>query len=126
MNKTGPTPQQARAEVERLQAADREREAQREARMAELRKDARKHHEEKAERDRQHKAEQERRREARRQAAEERDKRAMFNTWIAQGGAPGEFEAAWPDLRAQMLKQRTLEGENAGREAQRASNVSRI
>jgi membrane protein involved in colicin uptake len=126
MHKTGPTPQQVRAEVERLQAADREREAQREARMAELRKDARRHHEEKAALERQEKAEQERRREARRQAAEDADKRAMFNTWIAQGGAPVEFEAAWPDLRAQMLMQRTLEGENAAREGQRISTVSRI
>jgi hypothetical protein len=89
--------------------------------MAELRKDARKHHEEKAEREHQQKAESARRLEAGRQAAEERDKRAMFNSWVAQGGAPSAFEAAWPDLRAQMLKQRTLEGENAAREGQRAT-----
>jgi hypothetical protein len=50
----------------------------------------------------------------------------MFNTWVAQGGAPGEFEAAWPSLRAEELKRRTLEGENTGREVQRASGVSRI
>jgi colicin import membrane protein len=94
--------------------------------MAELKEDARKRREAEAERERQEKAERARWLEERRQATEERDKRAMFNTWVAQGGAPGEFEAAWPSLRAEELKRRTLEGENAGREAQRASNVSQI
>jgi hypothetical protein len=79
-----------------------------------------------AERERQDKAESARRLEAGRLAAEDREKRAMFNSWVAQGGAPGEFEAAWPSLRAEELKRRTLEGENAGREVKRASGVSRI
>jgi hypothetical protein len=126
MNNAGPTREQVRAEVERLEADKREREARAEARMAELRKDAQKHHEDKAKRERQQRAERARRLEERRQAAEDRDKRAMFNTWVAQGGAPGEFEAAWPSLRAEELKRRTLEVENAGREVQRASGVSRI
>lgn len=94
--------------------------------MAELRKDARKQREADAERERQQKVERARRLEERRQAAEDRDKRAMFNTWVAPGGAPGEFEVAWPSLRTEELKRRTLAGENAAREGQRASGVSRI
>jgi hypothetical protein len=39
----------------------------------------------------------------------EHTKRAMFNTWVANGGSPTEFEAAWPNLRREMLTQRTLE-----------------
>jgi hypothetical protein len=42
----GPTPEQVRAEVERLEAKDREKAARAEARMDELRKDAQKRHQE--------------------------------------------------------------------------------
>jgi hypothetical protein len=94
MSKTGPTPEQVRAEVERLGAKEREEEARREAGLAELREDARKRREAEAERERQQKAERAKRLEAQRQAAEDREKRAVFNAWVAQGGAPSEFEAA--------------------------------
>jgi hypothetical protein len=60
------------------------------------------------------------------QAEEERAKRVMFNTWIAQGGDPGEFEAAWPSMRLEQLRQRTLEADSAARESQRRQALSRF
>jgi hypothetical protein len=60
------------------------------------------------------------------QGEEKRAKRAMFNTWVASGGSPAEFEAAWPNLRREMLTQRTLEQETRARQLQRISGVSRI
>ena len=59
-------------------------------------------------------------------AEEERTKRVAFNSWVASGGAPGEFEAAWPNLKREMLTQRTLEADTQARHLQRTSGVSRI
>jgi hypothetical protein len=59
-------------------------------------------------------------------AEEERSKRAMFNSRVANGGAPGDFEAAWPNLRREMLAQRTLEREAGAREAHRAASRSAV
>ena len=57
---------------------------------------------------------------------EERAKRAVFNSWIANGGSPGEFEAAWPNLKREMLTKRTLDAESSAREAARWQSHSRI
>jgi hypothetical protein len=57
---------------------------------------------------------------------EERTKRAVFNSWVANGGAPSEFEAAWPSLKREMLTLRTLEQDSQARKLQRTSGVSRI
>jgi hypothetical protein len=62
-------------------------------------------------------------------AAEEegRTKRSMFNTWVAQGGGPAKFEAAWPSMRRlEQLKPRTLAADGAAREAQHHQLHSRI
>jgi hypothetical protein len=61
-----------------------------------------------------------------RRAADEWEKRAVFISWVANGGSPAEFEAAWPNLRREMLTQRTLEQETQARQLQRTSGVSRI
>jgi hypothetical protein len=47
-------------------------------------------------------------------------------TWIAAGGTGGEFEEAWPSLRTEMLKRRTLEDDANARSAQRRSGVSSL
>jgi hypothetical protein len=59
-------------------------------------------------------------------AEEERTKRVVFNSWVANGGAPSEFEAACPNLRQEMLTKRTLEHDSQARQLQRTSGVSRI
>jgi hypothetical protein len=63
---------------------------------------------------------------AERVAEEERTKRVAFNSWVANGGAPEEVEAAWPELRAEMLKWRTLERDSQAGHLQRTSGVSWI
>jgi hypothetical protein len=45
---------------------------------------------------------------------------------VANGGAPTEFEAAWPELKAEVLKRRALENEDEAHRLKRASGISRI
>ena len=39
----------------------------------------------------------------------------MSDSWVANGGAPPEFGAAWAELKAEVLKRRTLENEDEAR-----------
>jgi hypothetical protein len=59
-------------------------------------------------------------------AEEVRTKCVAFNSWVAKGGAPSEVEAAWPNLKREMLTKRTLEHDSQARQLQRTSGVSRI
>lgn len=109
--------------VERIKAEKAAEEQRLQDRLAELERAAIERREEaKAEEKRQEEA----RRAERQKAKEEGLKRAMFNSWVAKGGAPGEFEEAWPELKAEHLKRRTLEDEDEARKLQRISGVSRI
>jgi hypothetical protein len=105
--------ERAREEVERIKAQEAAEEERKQERMRELAEEARQHREAQAA-------------EERKREEEERTKRAVFNSWVANGGAPGEFEAAWPELRAEMLKRRTIEQDSQARQQQRSSGVSRI
>jgi hypothetical protein len=122
--------ERARAEVERIKAERVAEEERKQARMRELAEDARERREAEAEKERRRKAERDaklrRSQEEKAKDEEERTKRAVFNSWVANGGSPGEFEAAWPNLKREMLTQRTLERETQARHLQRASGVSRI
>jgi hypothetical protein len=122
--------ERAREEVERIKAEEAAEEERKAERMRELAKEARERREAEAAEERKRKAERDaklrRVHEEESRAAEERSKRLVFNTWVANGGAPGEFEAAWPNLRREMLTQRTLEREAGAREAHRAASHSRI
>ena len=40
--------------------------------------------------------------------------------------APGEFEDAWPEIKSEMLTQRSLEADAQARQLQQARGVSRI
>ena len=115
--------ERARAEVERIKAEKAAEEQRLQDRLAELKREA-------TERREAAEAEERREREARQaerqKAKEERLKHAMFDSWVAKGGTPGEFEAAWPDLKAEHLKRRPLEDEHEARMLRRASGVSRI
>ncbi len=118
--------ERARAEVERIKGEERAKEERFQARLEELREDARRQREAEAERERQEKARRAQQREEARAAEEEREKRTVFRSWVANGGAPGDFEAAWPDLRAETLRRRTVEAESAARGASRRSAHSSI
>jgi hypothetical protein len=130
MGKKGSFEERARAEVERIKAEKSAEEERKQARMRELAEEERNQREAEAAEERRRKAERDaklrRDQKERNQAEEERTKRAMFNTWVANGGSPGEFEAAWPNLRREMLTQRTLERDTQARQLQRTSGVSRI
>lgn len=122
--------ERAHAEVERIKAKEAEKEQRLEERMRELAEEARERREAQAAEERRREAERHaklrRVEEERRQAEEERTKRAVFNSWVANGGAPSEFEAAWPNLKREMLTKRTLEQDSQARQLQRTSGVSRI
>jgi hypothetical protein len=122
--------ERARAEVERIKAEKAAEEERKQARMRELAKEARARREAEAEEERKRKAERDAKlrqtQEQDAKAEEERAKRAMFNSWIANGGSLGEFEDAWPNLKREMLTQRTLEREKGARESHRAASHSRI
>lgn len=62
---------------------------------------------------------------ARRKRENEMKDRAQ-RTWIAGGGTEGEFEEAWPSLRTEMLKRRTLDNDANARASQRRSGVSSL
>jgi hypothetical protein len=122
--------ERAREEVERIKAENAAEEERKRERMRELAKEARERREAEAEKERKRKAERDaklrRTQEEESKAEEERVKRQMFGSWVANGGAPGEFEDAWPNLRREMLTQRTLEREAEAREAHRGASHSRI
>ena len=115
--------ERARAEVERIKAKEAAENQRLEERLAELSRDAARRREEA---EAEEKRQQEARRAERERAKEEDLKRTVFNRWVANGGAPKEFEAAWPELKAEVLKRRTLANEDESRKLQRASGVSRI
>jgi hypothetical protein len=130
MARKGSFEERARAEVERIKAEKAAEEERKEERMKELAKEARERREAEAAEERKRKAERDaklrRTQEEESKAEEERVKRQIFNSWVANGGSPGEFEAAWPNLRREMLTQRTLKREAGAREAHRAASHSRI
>jgi hypothetical protein len=130
MSRKGSFEDRARAEVERIKAEKSAEEEHKQKRMKELAEQARKSREAEAAEERRRQDERNaklrRSRQERVHGEEMRAKRAMFNTWVANGGSPGEFEDAWPNLRREMLTQRTLEQETQARQLQRISGVSRI
>jgi hypothetical protein len=122
--------ERARAEVERIKAVQAAEEERKQERMRKLAEEARERREAQAAEERRRQDERNtklrRSQQERVQGEEERTKRVAFNSWVANGGAPSEFEAAWPILKREMLTQRTLEQETQARQLQRASGVSRI
>jgi hypothetical protein len=130
MGRKGTFEEQARAEVERIKGEKVAEEERKQARMRELAEEARQRREAEAAEERKREAERDAKlrqtQEEKAKSEEERTKRAMFNTWVANGGVPSEFEAAWPNLRREMLTQRTLAADSAARESQRQQTHSRI
>jgi hypothetical protein len=122
--------ERAREEVERIKAQEAAEEERKQERMRELAEEARQHREAQAAEERKREAERDaklrRSREETAKAEEERTKCVAFNSWVAQGGAPSEVEAAWPNLKREMLTKRTLEHDSQARQLQRTSGVSRI
>jgi hypothetical protein len=122
--------ERAREEVARIKAEEATEEEHKQERMKKLAEQARKSREAEAAEERRRQEERNaklrRSQEEKAKGEEERTKRTAFNSWVANGGSPEEFEAAWPNLKREMLTQRTLEQETQARQLQRTSGVSRI
>jgi hypothetical protein len=122
--------ERCREEVARIKAEEAAEEERKQERMRELSEQARDYREAEAAEERERKAERDAKlrqtQKERARGEEERAKRPMFNTWVAQGGDPGEFEATWPSMRLEQLRQRTLEADSAARESQRRQALSRF
>jgi hypothetical protein len=58
-----------------------------------------------------------------RQRREKEMKEPALASWTASGGREADFEKAWPSLRVEMLKRRTLENEEQTRAAQAWRNA---
>ena len=116
--------ERARAEVERVKAAELAEQERLQARLDELAEQARERREAEAEQGRAEQRERAKREEAARSEREEREKRAAFRNWTAQGGNPGDFEAEWPAMRAEATRRRVLDADAEARAAHRARTVS--
>lgn len=110
----------ARAEVERIKAAEQEEAERLQERLDELAAEARSRQEEREKQERAEAARRARLEEEARAEREEREKRAAFRSWTAQGGAPQDFEAEWPAMRAEATRRRVLEADAAARASQRS------
>lgn len=109
----------ARAEVERVKGLEQAERDRAQARLDELAAEARTRKEAEDKRVRLEAERTARQREDGRAAAEERAKQAAFRGWAASGGAPADFEAAWPEMRREAAKRRTLDADEAARASQR-------
>ena len=47
-------------------------------------------------------------------------------SWKAGGGTEAAFDQAWPSMREEMLKRRTIDADREARQEMARSNVSRI
>jgi hypothetical protein len=113
MGRKGTFEERARQEVDRIKTERAAEEERKQSRMSELAEEARQRKAAEAAEERRRQDERNaklrRSQQERVQGEKEGARRAMFNTWVANGGSPAEFEAAWPNLRREMLTQRTLE-----------------
>jgi hypothetical protein len=118
--------QRAREEVERIKREERAEEERRQKRMEELRVESDKRREAKAAEERRREARRAQEQAERERVEDERMKAGVFRSWTANGGSAAEFEDAWPGIKADLLKQRTIEQETRSREEMRISSHSRI
>lgn len=116
--------ERARDEVARIKAQEAAEEERRQERMAELRRVADKRREAEAVEKRRQEARLAQAEAERQRKKAERMKAEVFGSWTANGGTAEEFEAAWPQMRAEMLKQRTIEQDVRAREEMRAHTRS--
>ena len=123
MSRTRPFEERARAEVERIKAAEAEKEASFRERMDELAEQAkaRRQDEEQAEAERNRAATAEQRRRAEQEQArrEQAEKASARHAWVADGGAEAAFEEAWPTLRDQARARRVMNADERARVEQR-------
>ena len=130
MSRTNSFEERAREEVARIKAEEAAEDQRKQERMRELAKEARERREAEAAEERKHKAEREaklrRTEEEKGKAEERRAKEGARRQWKASGGTEAAFEGAWPSMREEMLKRRTLERETQARQLQQARGVSRI
>ena len=61
-----------------------------------------------------------------RQKREREMRDSALASWKANGGTEEEFTEEWPSLRTEMLRRRTLEGEEQARTAQRRATIRRF
>jgi hypothetical protein len=94
--------------------------------MQELRVDLDKRREAEAAEERKREARPAKERAERQQVEDERMKARVLRSWMANGGTAAEFEDTWPEIKADMLKQQTVEQETRAREGMRMGAHSRI
>ena len=118
--------QRAREEVERIKNEERAEEERKQKRMEELRAESDKRREAEAAEERRRKARRAEEQAERERVQDEKKKARVFRNWTANGGSAAQFEDAWPEIKADMLKQQTIEQETRAREAMRMGSHSRI
>ncbi len=125
MGRKRSTEERARAAVERIKAADAEKERRFQERRDELAAQARARIEAREQAEARQKREAQEAREGRvRQEAERReraDKENARRAWMADGGTAEAFEEAWPKLRDEARARRVMDADRRAREAHRQS-----
>jgi len=99
----------------RLKREDEKKERAFQKRRKELEAEARRYQ---AEKEKEQRARERAVQEELREKQEEREqemKESVLYSWVASGGSEEDFEGAWPSLKVEMLKQRTLEAEERSR-----------
>lgn len=109
--------------MERIKAADAEREASFREKMDELGERARTRRQDeeraRAERERAATAEQARRAEQEAERREQAEKASARNLWLADGGSAAAFEESWPKLRDEARSRRVMDADSEAREVSR-------
>ena len=120
----------AREEVERIKAEEAAEEERGQAKMRELAEQARERREaEAAEEERREEERDAKLRRSREENAEVEERLARDSarrSWKTSGGTEAAFDQAWPSMWEEMLKRRTIDADNAAREAMARSSVSRF
>jgi len=102
---------------ERLRKADEEKEKGFQKRLKEMDADAQRYQAEKEKEQRAKERAVEKELKEKQEKREQEMRDSALHSWVASGGSEEDFEEAWPSLKVEMLKRRTLEAEEHARVA---------
>jgi hypothetical protein len=120
------TPESTEQLKDRIERQDREREEAFQKRLKEIHAGNARWRAEQEEKERAEAQKRQKLLDDARQKREQEMKDRARMTWLGAGGTGEEFEEAWPSLRTEMLKRRTLEDETNARAAKRRSGISSL